>query len=494
MAPSSLLYEVNTRCHLRSLSDRIGRKASLLDISDSELARWSSWGFTHVWLMGVWPTGPLVRQHAFRQPSLRTRFNEYLPGWQKKDVLGSPYGIAAYQPDDLIGGETALLKFRDRLHALGMKLILDFIPNHVGLDHPWVNERPDLLVTSPRQYPGHFPVEHNGRDLWVAHGKDPYFHPWTDTAQLDLRNNSTRRALIKELLQIASWCDGVRCDMAMLVLNEIFSNTWRNHPSDTIPPKTEFWTEAISAVKRSHPDFLFMAEVYWGREAQLQSLGFDYTYDKGFLDHITGLRTAELQYHLQHHRNSLNHDVRFLENHDEARVACQLPEAPRQHAAALLWLALPGMKLLYEGQMEGWKAQIPVQLSRWPEEMPDQATFDYYGKILTFRKETALRDGTCHIAAALPAWTGNPSHQNLFVICWQKEESAFELIVVNYAPHASQCYARLDASFSASSQWVMRNRLGDETYVQSREDLMTRGLYLDLPTWGAHWFAVTAES
>src|SRR5579872_6436614 len=209
-----LLYEINTRCWLRSLSEREGRRVTLANVPDTEFACWRQLGFTHVWLMGVWASGPRSCAVALDDPLLQRKLNEVLPGWRKKDVIGSPYAVAGYEVPADLGGDAGLRAFRERLNAQGLKLLLDFVPNHVGLDHPWVTRRPDLLMQSPVKMPGTFPQETVAGLRWLAHGKDPNFPPWADTVQLDYRCPQTRVAMIEQLQSIAQRCDGVRCDMA----------------------------------------------------------------------------------------------------------------------------------------------------------------------------------------------------------------------------------------------------------------------------------------
>jgi len=151
-----LLYEVNTRCWLRALSEKSGTGITLATVPEAELAGWQKLGFTHVWLMGVWTTGPRARAEALKQPELRKAYDQVLPGWQEADVAGSPYAIGDYQVPPALGGEAGLGEFRRKLHEHGLKLVLDFVPNHVGLDHPWVRERPDLLCRASEK-----PLEHS---------------------------------------------------------------------------------------------------------------------------------------------------------------------------------------------------------------------------------------------------------------------------------------------------------------------------------------------
>src|ERR1051325_10844607 len=211
---SPLLYEINTRCWLRELSERSGERVTLANVPSTEFNRFQKTGFTHVWLMGVWTTG-----HRSRAIALAAADVWETPGesWGRchEDIAGSPYAIAEYRVPEWIGGEEGLKAFRRKLHERGMKLGLDFVPNHVGLDHRWLHERPEFLVQSAVEKPGTFAQETRDGLRWIAHGRDPNFGPWTDTAQLDYRQPGLRAAMIDELQTIASRCDGVRCDMAM---------------------------------------------------------------------------------------------------------------------------------------------------------------------------------------------------------------------------------------------------------------------------------------
>src|SRR5262249_5508492 len=156
--------------------------------------------------------------------------------------------------------------------------------------------------------------------------KDPYFPPWSDVAQLDYRKTSTREAMKQLLLSIAARCDGVRCDMAMLLLNEVFARTWGHFPFSGTPITKEFWSDTIRAVKEANPGFILMAEVYWGLEGKLQSLGFDYTYDKTLYDELIWRHTSHTQERLlSSPPEYVASSIHFLENHDEPRVAAGMP-------------------------------------------------------------------------------------------------------------------------------------------------------------------------
>lgn len=485
-----LLYEINTRCWLRELSEKQGWPVTLANVPASEFERWHRLGFTHIWLMGVWTTGPESRRHAFDNPQLLQVFSELLSDWTPEDVPGSPYAVMAYHVPEALGGDAALAEFRKRLHSHGLKLILDFIPNHFGLDHPWLLSRPGLFVQTDTEAPGTFTQRTKTGSHWFAHGRDPFFPPWTDTVQLDYRRLETHSAMAEILESIARRCDGVRCDMAMLVLNEVFEKTWADFPCLAHSATGEFWTEAIRAVKKAHPHFLLVAEVYWDLEPKLQALGFDYTYDKSFYDYLIRRDYPRLQQHLlQARAEYIRASAHFLENHDEPRIASLLSREEHQ-VAALLLLGTPGMRLIHEGQLAGEQRRIPVQLGRRPPGVNDAEIAALYERLFRTLQRTAVGTGKAVVLAAQPAWNDNRTSENIVVILWQGEAREFDLVVANLAPHQSQCYVPIPVAEIAQYNWELKDLLGTEIHQRRGDDLEVQGLYLDMPAHGAQLFQV----
>src|SRR5581483_10513015 len=349
--------------------------------------------------------GARSREIALGIPELRKAYSEALPVWTEQDVGGSPYAIAAYQVDPALGGEEGLAAFRRKLQASGLSLMLDFVPNHLGLDHPWVRDRPELFVQLPD--PGSDTFAQNTRDgiLNLAYGKDPYSPAWTDTVQLDYRRSETRATMAGLLQEVAQRCDGVRCDMAMLVLNDVFALTWARSLSAEPAPKTEFRSDAIAAVRQRQPGFEFLAEVYWGIEDRLQALGFNYTYDKVLYDRLVGHDTRGVQPHLLGMGpERVSASAHFLENHDEPRVAALL-DLPEHRAAALVILGLPGLRFLHEGQLDGFKRRLPVQLIRRSRETPDPEVRRVYELLLTRLQGSAVGQGRAELLLPAKAWS-----------------------------------------------------------------------------------------
>lgn len=483
-----LVYEINTRCWLQELGEQRGTAVHLHSVPEAEFRRWQELGFTHVWLMGIWPTGPRSRARALDSPLFYELPGQPRTEWPPNDVAGSPFAVSEYKVSRDLGGEQGLQRFREKLHLHGLRLLLDFVPNHVGLDHPWVQHHPEYFVQSDQPLPGTFAIDTPAGRRWIAHGKDPNFPPWTDTAQLDYRKLETQRAVGDAVQAVARRCDGLRCDMAMLLLQDVFTTNWRSFPFDLPAPEGEFWANLIRRVRRAQPDFLLLAEVYWDLEARLQALGFDFTYDKRLYDYLIYQDRSQVRRHLLGVSPSfLSASTHFLENHDEPRIAAVLPAGPHQ-AAALLTLCLPGMRLLHDGQLTGSRIKLPVQVSRRPKEPVDQQLAHFYNHLLRALATTSVGQGRWELPAVRPAWHENPTHQDIVVIQWQAADDQFDLAVVNLADHRSQAYVTLGIPSISRHNWILRDLLGAEEYQRCGDDLQNQGLYLDVPPYAAQLF------
>jgi glycosidase len=226
-----LVYGINTWPWLRELSAAAGTRITLADVPQSELERIDALGFDGVWLMGVWERSPRSREIASSVTDLVSEYQRALPDFTAADVVGSPYAIHRHEVDPTFGGPEALAVLRDRLRERGLRLILDFVPNHLAIDHRWVVEHPNRFVQAEVDRPANEPQNYftraiDGVPRIFAHGRDPHYNGWTDTVQLDYRTRETRGAMRELLAWTAEQCDGVRCDMAMLVIRDVFVRTW----------------------------------------------------------------------------------------------------------------------------------------------------------------------------------------------------------------------------------------------------------------------------
>jgi Alpha amylase, catalytic domain len=484
-----MLYQINTRVWLTELSCALGRPASLDDIPDAELDHLAELGFDWAWFLSVWQTGPAARQVSRSNAVWRKEFEETLPDLRDEDIAGSGFAIQNYTVHRHLGGDAALARLRQRLQKRGLKLMLDFVPNHMAPDHPWVNEHPDYFVNGSERDLAHAPqnycrVQAKDGPRVLAYGRDPYFAGWPDTLQLNYGNPELQQAMIGELERVAGQCDCVRCDMAMLVLPEVFERTWglQSEP---------FWPKAIQRVREKSPAFTFMAEVYWDLEWTMQQQGFDYAYDKRLYDRLRDGHARSVREHFHAGLDYQNKLARFLENHDEPRAAATF--SPEVHeAAAVITFLSPGLRFFHQGQFEGRKKRISPHLVRSPEEPVDQRLKQFYDQLLSVLRNPAVHNGNWRLLQCVPAWDGNWTWDCFLAFAWQSaDEEQRLLVVVNYARNQSQCYVRLPFPDLGASQWQLKDLLGDTTYDREGDDLCTRGLYLDETPWKASIFSLT---
>ena len=481
------LYQINTRVWLTRLAQELGRPATLDDIPDAELDRLAQLGFDWIWTLSVWQTGPGAQRVSRTNHEWRREFEETLPDLREEDIAGSGFAIADYTVHRSLGGDEALARLRQRLSERRLKLMLDFVPNHMGLDHPWIDEHPDYFIQgteadlnrAPQNY---LRVQSRGANLIVAHGRDPYFPGWPDTLQIDYANPLAQDAMIATLLKIAGQCDGVRCDMAMLVLPDVFERTWgRRAPL--------FWPRATRHVREIVRDFTFMAEVYWDLEWTLQQQGFDYAYDKRLYDRLRDGHARPVREHFHAGLDYQNKLARFLENHDEPRAASVFSAETHQAAAVITFLS-PGLRFFHQGQFEGRTKRISPHLVRGPNEPTNGELQQFYQRLLTTLRLPGVRDGRWQLLECAGAWDGNWTSDAFVAFLWQGRDGAPVLVAVNYADHQSQCYVRLPLTDIGGRQLRIADLMGPATYDRDADDLASRGLYLDLPPWGYHVFEI----
>lgn len=485
------LYQLNTRVYLTELSRTQGRPVTLDDIPDAELDRLAAIGFDWIWLLSVWQTGPAGREVSRSHREWRREFQETLPDLREEDVIGSGFAITAYRVHQDLRGDAALARLRERLSGRGLRLMLDFVPNHTGLDHPWVTDHPDYFIAGTQadltRVPANYTrIKRGNGDLILAHGRDPYFPGWPDTLQLNYGNPALQEAMAGELLKIAGRCDGVRCDMAMLLLPEVFERTW----GVSAQP---FWPKATERVRQRFPSFCFMAEVYWDLEWALQQQGFDYTYDKRLYDRLREGKARPVRDHLRAGLDYQSKLARFLENHDEHRAAATFPTPMHKAAAAITFLS-PGLRFFHQGQLHGRKKHISPHLGRAPDEPIDSSLNPFYQRLLAVLRRPVTREGQWQLLECNPAWQDNPSWESFIIFAWDGATDEQLLVAVNYAPTRSQCYVRLPFADLADAEWQLQDLIGDATYHRHGNDLQSRGLYLDEPAWSALVFSMTRQN
>ncbi|MBI3838434.1 MAG: alpha-amylase [Planctomycetia bacterium] len=495
------LYQINTRVLLREISQNLGRAATLDDLGDDFLDRVADWGFNWLWPLGVWQTGPAGRAVSRSHPEWRREFESQLPDLNEEDISGSPFAVQEYRVHADFCGNEALALLRLRLRERGVRLLLDFVPNHTALDHRWAYEHPEYYIAGDEsdfaREPHNYRRFETGRGTRIlAHGRDPYFSGWPDTLQLNYRSRALRQAMIRQLQAIAGMCDGVRCDMAMLLLPEVIHRTWgsKSLPSDgTAPVDASFWSKATSEIRARHPDFTFMAEVYWDLEWALQQQGFDYTYDKRLYDRLLARDAPAVRGHLLANLEFQRKLVRFLENHDEPRAASAFP-LDVHRAAAMITYLVPGLRFFHEGNFEGRSHRVSMHLGRRPVEAENVELRAFYGRLLDLLKSPSIRDGEWRLLECRPAWEGNSTWQNFLALWWESSDRQRLLITVNYGPTQGQCYVHLPMPALQDRQVALRDRMSTACYERAGNDLVSRGLYLDVSAWQFHAFDVLATA
>ena len=478
-----IIYEINVWVWLEELSLRYQRPIKLATVPAQELDAMAALGVHAAWLMGVWERSPagtyIARQHA----DLPGEYRRVLPDFSPEDVVGSPYSVHRYVVDDYLGGPEGLAAVREALAERHILLMLDFVPNHVAIDHPWVSDHPEYLIQGNGVDLADRPAEFFESDGKVfAHGRDPYFPPWTDTVQLNAFSPGLRQAAIDTLGEIAAQCDGVRCDMAMLLVNRIFEQTWGHRAGKQAA--AEFWCQVIRAVREKNHGVLLMAEAYWNMELELQQQGFDYCYDKRLYDCLVHETAGTTRQHLLADLAFQEKLVRFIENHDEPRAAA-IFGPQRLRAAAVTIATLPGAKLFHEGQFEGRRIKLPVQLGRRPFEEIAADLLIFYRELLRAINTSVFRDGEWRLCE-LAGWPDNASYTNLVAWFWRKGDER-RLVVVNLSEQSAQGRVRTPWDDLAGREWRLTDVFSGEIYQRSGDEIRQPGLYVALEAGGFHF-------
>ena len=385
------------------------------EIPDAELARLALRGFTGLWLVGIW------------ERSRASRWIKQLCG--NPEATASAYSIREYGVAADLGGEEALTDLRERATHHGIRLVADMVPNHMGLDSPWVLDHPERFLAlaeppfpsytfsgpdlSPRPEEVRLCLEDHyydatdaavvferhdrrtGERRYLYHGNDGTGLPWNDTAQLDYRRADLREAVIETILSVARRFPVIRFDAAMTLTWKHFRRLWFPAPGEggAIPSRAghgvseralrqamprEFWAEVVDRVEREAPDTLLLAEAFWLMEAHFaRGLGVHRVYNSAFVNCLRRDAAAELRRQiddlLRLDPSLLERQVNYLSNPDEAPVREVFGDGPRWRAASILLATLPGTPLFAHGQVEGLRERYGMEYQRAYREDPVDA-------------------------------------------------------------------------------------------------------------------------
>jgi len=454
-----VIYEVNTAAWLTDLSHIYNRRVTLGDVSGYEWDALAPYGVDAVWLMGVWERSPSGVRLTQADDALMTSLREVLPDLNNGDLMGSPFCIRRYDVDTRLGGFEGLEKARRELAVRGLRLILDYVPDHVAPDHPWVTQHPERFVDG--------------------------------SLELDAFAPALRVATITTLSDIADHCDGIRCDSADLMMNRVFAKAGggdRSRPE----PLDEFWPPIIGALRANHPEIMLFAEAHWNVEWDLQQQGFDFCYDKRLYDRLISGATQDIRDHLRAEMSFQARTIRFLESHDVPRIAGQL-DVDAQRAAAVCIATLPGAALWHEGQFEARRVRLPVLLSRRPPEPLNRELRTWHEQLLATVKASRMRSGSWQLLDVI-GWPDNASADHLLAWCWYGESGGDRhVIVVNYDDAPAQGRVLVPWADLRDQQWRLADLLSGAQFRCDGGEILEQGLYVGLPGWGTHVLAVATR-
>ncbi len=404
--PRLVLIAKNTFVWLNQLSKKYGRSIQRLDhIPDEELELLARQGFTGLWLIGFWERS---------QASAKIK---QLCG--NPDAISSAYSLSSYSVAGELGGEEAYQDLRKRAWQRGIRLASDMVPNHMGIDSPWVIEHPDwFLQLDYCPYPSHafngvnlssdprvsiYLEDHyydrsdaamefkrvenrTGETRFIYHGNDGTNMPWNDTAQLNYLDPRVREAVIRTIIAVARKFPIIRFDAAMTLAKKHYQRLWFPEPGtggaiptrsdfsmtreqfDQLMPK-EFWREVVDRVKQEAPDTLLLAEAFWLMEGFfVRTLGMHRVYNSAFMNM---LRDEENANYRQVMKNTLEFDpeilkryVNFMNNPDELTAVEQFGKGDKYFGICTLMITMPGLPMFGHGQIEGFSEKYGMEFRK----------------------------------------------------------------------------------------------------------------------------------
>ena len=409
--PSLVLIAKNTYVWIDQLSREYQRPITRLDqIPDQELEKLARWGFSGLWLIGLW------ERSAASQRIKQLRGNQ--------DAVASAYSLHDYQIAADLGGEQAFLDLRNRAWQRGLRLASDMVPNHMGIDSRWVIQQPDWFISldySP--FPSY---SFNGQDLswdervgifledhyydnsdaavvfmrvdrwtgstkFIYHGNDGTSMPWNDTAQLNYLLPEVREAVIQTILHVARKFSIIRFDAAMTLAKKHYQRLWFPEPGTggAIPTRAEhglkkeqfdaafpveFWREVVDRVAQEVPDTLLLAEAFWLMEGYfVRTLGMHRVYNSAFMNMLRDEKNQEYRLVI---KNTLEFDpeilkryVNFMNNPDERTAVDQFGKGDKYFGICTLLATMPGLPMFGHGQVEGYTEKYGMEFRRayWAE-------------------------------------------------------------------------------------------------------------------------------
>lgn len=412
--PHLVLIAKNSYVWLDQLTRQYQRSITQLSqIPDEELDTLASEGITGLWLIGLWERSPA---------SARIK---RLCG--NPEAIPSAYSLFSYEIAHDLGGEEAYQNLRDRAWHRGIRLASDMVPNHMGIDSPWVIEHPNWFIglnespfpsytffgpnLSNNPYIGIYVEDHyykrtdaavvfkrvdflTGQQRYIYHGNDGTSMPWNDTAQLNYLNPEVREAVTQTILEVARKFPIIRFDAAMTLAKRHFQRLWFPEPGGggAIPSRAEngltkeqfeaafpieFWREVVDRVALEVPDTLLLAEAFWLMEGYfVRTLGMHRVYNSAFMNLLrneeNGKYRSVIKNTLEFDPEILKRFVNFMNNPDERTAVDQFGKGDKYFGICTLLATLPGLPMFGHGQIEGYTEKYGMEFRRayW-DEKPD---------------------------------------------------------------------------------------------------------------------------
>ncbi len=491
MSYNPSMFEINTRVWLKKFSGE-NPNFTISDVPSSYWDYLKEKGIDYIWLMGIWKTSPIAAKKYAFEPNLVKNYKSVLRNWAPKDVIGSPYAIDVYDIDESLGSIEDLLDVKLKLNNRGMKLILDYVPNHFSAETILLQTHQDIFLYTTEEHFQHdkhtYFKPFENEDCYFAHGRDPFFPAWQDTVQVNYFSITARDFMANTLMQLTDICDGLRCDMAMLALNNVFQNTWSSNLNQLgfEKPEDEFWKTAIDLVRKKRDDFIFIAEVYWDLEWEMQQLGFNYTYDKKLTDRLKDGHAQDIRGHLNATADYQSKSLRFIENHDENRSITSLG-VNKAKAAAVIISTICGMHFYFDGQFEGKRVKLPVQLGREPLEKPNKSFINFYNHLLNITKHDIFKIGSWRQLKPDKCSENDFSFYNILAWKWE-HKTENRLVVVNFSNTISICLLKLNIKEN-SEKIVLTDLLNNIKYEREKHEIEQNGLFIKLGKYESHIFS-----
>lgn len=409
--PNLVLIAKNSYVWLDQLTKKYKRPITRLDeIPDEELDALGRWGFTGLWLIGLWERSTASKKIKQLRGNL--------------DAVASAYSLFSYDIAADLGGEEAYRTLRDRAWKRGIRLASDMVPNHMGIDSRWVVEHPDWFVAldySPfpsytfngpnlswDERVGIYLEDHyynnsdaavvfkrvdfwSGSEKYIYHGNDGTSMPWNDTAQLNYLQAQVREAVVQTILQVARKFPIIRFDAAMTLAKKHYQRLWFPEPGTggDIPSRAEFgltkeqfdaafpqefWREVVDRVAQEVPDTLLLAEAFWLMEGYfVRTLGMHRVYNSAFMNMLRDEKNQEyrlvIKNTLEFEPEILKRYVNFMNNPDERTAVDQFGKGDKYFGICTVMATMPGLPMVGHGQVEGYTEKYGMEFRRayWDE-------------------------------------------------------------------------------------------------------------------------------